>query len=97
MMTPYLSTLLALLGALLGQALAAGLAFELALRRQQTGSERAIWFALFLSSMLLALHHGYTLELALRTGLFDLRQAVLSVLASSLFALGLYGLRRRQS
>jgi hypothetical protein len=38
--------------------------------------------------------HGY-IELALRTGLYDLRQALLGSLISALFALGIYGFRRQ--
>ena len=47
------------------------------------------------TAMLLALYHGYTLELALLTGLYDLRQALLGCVVSLLFALGLYGFRRQ--
>jgi hypothetical protein len=50
--------------------------------------------AMAVAAMLAALYHGYTLELALRTGLYDLRQAVLSAVIAMLFALGIYGFRR---
>jgi hypothetical protein len=47
--------------------------------------------------MLLGLHHGYALELALRTGLHDMRQAVLAGLAGIAFAIGCQLLRRQPS
>ena len=49
------------------------------------------------ASLLLALHHGYALELAVRTGLYDMRQAVLAGLVGLLFALGINALRRQQA
>ena len=50
--------------------------------------------ALAIASLIFALQHGYALELAVRTGLHDLRQAVLAGCASLLLALAVYGLRR---
>jgi hypothetical protein len=50
-----------------------------------------------IASLLLALHHGYALELAVRTGLYDMRQAVLAGLVGLLFALGINALRRQQA
>ena len=84
----------ALLGALLAQSFATGLATELFLRKEQSSLARRSWLALAIASLIFALHHGYALELAVRTGLHDLRQAVLAGCASLLLALGVYGLRR---
>lgn len=89
-MSAYALTLWALLGALLAQSIATGIALELALSKPY----RRHWLALGIGCGLLALHHGYTLELGLRTGLYDLRQAALAALVSLLLALGLFGLRR---
>lgn len=96
-MNPYSLSLWSLFAALVGQSLASGLAVELFLRREQTAGARRAWLALAVGSMLLALHHGYVLELALRTGLYDMRQAVLAGLVAICFALGVWGLRRQQA
>jgi len=95
-MSPYALTLLCLFSALLAQATASGLMLELWLRREQPRGQRSIWLAFSLGSLLLSLHHGYTLELAARTGLFDLRQAVLSAFAGLLIAFACWKLRRRE-
>ena len=84
----------ALLGALLAQSYATALATELFLRREGGSLARRSWLALAIASLILALHHGYALELAVRTGLHDLRQAVLAGCASLLLALAVHGLRR---
>lgn len=94
-MDPYVATLAALFAALVGQSLAAGWCAELASRRGQPFGERAVWMAFAVAALLAALHHGYTLELAFRTGLFDLRQALLGALSGVLFAAAAWGLRRR--
>ena len=89
-MSPYGLTLLALLGALVAQSIATGIALELAFRKPY----RRHWLALGIGSGLLALHHGYALELALSTGLHDLRQALLAAIAALLMALAVSGFRR---
>lgn len=94
-MNNFTLTLAALGLALLAQAMACGLAFELVLRRGLPAGDRGLWSALAGGSLLLGLHHGYTLELALRTGLYDLRQAVLAALAAGLTTLAVAGFRRR--
>lgn len=94
-MDPYVATLAALVTALVGQSLAAGWFAEMATHRGQPFGERAVWTAFAVAALLAALHHGYTLELAFRTGLFDLRQAILGALSSVLFAVAARGLRRR--
>lgn len=86
-----------LIGALITQSVAAGLSIELYLRRDLPRSVSRTWLAIAIASLLLALHHGYTLELAMRTGLHDMRQAVLAGLTGLFFALGIYGLRRQQA
>lgn len=94
-MNPYLLAVLALLLAAITQTSAAWIAAESFWRKGQGSNSRRSWLALTLAAGLLALHSGYTLELALRTGLYDLRQAVLAALIGLLFALGIYGLRRQ--
>lgn len=94
-MNPYLLAVLALLLAAIAQTSAAWIAAESFWRKGQGSSSRRSWLALTLAAGLLALHSGYTLELALRTGLYDLRQAILTALIGLLFALGAYGLRRQ--
>lgn len=94
-MNAYTLTVVALLIALLAESLASGLAIEFYLRKATPRAAGRAWLAIAISSLLLALNHGYTLELALRTGLYDLRQAVLAGLAGLFFALGVYGLRRQ--
>lgn len=96
-MNPLTLALLALLCGLVGQALACGMSLDLSLRRGQSGGERRIWLALAGGTLLLALQHGYALELALRTGLYDLRQAILGGLSGLLFGLGMHALRGRQA
>lgn len=93
-MNPYLLAVIALLLATVAQTSAAWIGTELFLLKGQGSTRRRAWLGITLAAMLLALHHGYALELALRTGLYDLRQALLVMLVSLLFALGLFGLRR---
>jgi len=90
-MSDYGLTLLALVLALVAQSVASGLALEVALR--QPG--RRAWMAVAIGAGLLALQHGYTLELGLRTGLYDLRQGVLGVVGGICLAAGVIGLRRQ--
>lgn len=94
-MNPFALTLVALIAAIIAHALVSGLAVELFWRKPQPAWTRRAWLAVATASMLLALHHGYTLELAARTGMYDMRQAVLGGLAGILFALGIYGLRQQ--
>lgn len=96
-MNPFTLTLVALIGALLAQSIVAVLALELYLRKDLPGTVCRTWLAMAIGSLLLALHHGYTLELALRTGLYDLRQALLVGLVGLFFVLGTYGLKRQQA
>lgn len=94
-MTAYQITMLVLATGILAQAVAGGIAFECALLRRLPAATRGLWFVLGCGSLLLGLHHGYTLELAMKTGLFDLRQALLVALAGVCCAVALVGLSRR--
>jgi hypothetical protein len=96
-MNPLALTLGSLIVAVIAHSAVSGLAVELFWRKTQPAWTRRAWLALATASMLLALHHGYTLELAVRTGMYDMRQAVLAGLAGILFALGFYGLRAQQA
>jgi hypothetical protein len=93
-MSSYALAVFALAGALIAQAVAAGLATGLFLRKGRPSPARRSWLALAVGSLLLALHHGYALELALNTGLHDLRQALLAAIAALLMALAVSGFRR---
>jgi hypothetical protein len=93
-MSSYALTVLALAFALIAQAVAAGLATEGFLHKGRPSPARRAWLALAIGSLLLALNHGYALELALSTGLHDPRQAALAGVASLFVALAVYGLRR---
>jgi len=93
-MSSYALAMLALMAALVAQAFATALAAECFLRKEQSPLARRSWLALAIASLIFALHHGYALELAVRTGLHDLRQAVLAGSASLLLALAVHGIRR---
>lgn len=92
-MNPYQLAVLALLLAAVAQSSIAWIATERFLNKGQSHRFRRSWLAIALGAGLLALQHGYALELALRTGLYDLRQAVLAAFVALLFALGTYGLK----
>lgn len=94
-MNAYTLTLVMVLAAMVIQIFVLALAIEGYLRNTLDRGLRWSWLAIAVGSMPLALHHGYTLELALRTGLYDTRQAVLVAFASLFFALGIYGFRQR--
>lgn len=94
-MNPYTLSLLALVIGLFGQALAGGLAFERLLRRKGPAAEQRLWLALACGALLLATDHAYTIELALRTGLYDLRHAVIGAVGGVLYGLATAGFSRR--
>lgn len=94
-MTPLEIAELALIVALAGQAVAGGIAFERSLRQWGSSNSRRLWLAVACASLLLAVHHGHSLELALRSGLFDLGQALLSGAAGVLYGIAVTGLSRR--
>jgi len=89
-MSPYALTVLCLCFAIVAQTLATLAALRATLRPPY----RRAWLALTIASSLLALHHGFTLELASSTGLYDLPGAALATIISILLALGLIGLGR---
>ena len=93
-MSSFSLAVFALAIALIAQAVAAGLATECFLHRGSPSLTRRSWLALAIGSLLLVLHHGYALELAMSTGLHDPRQAALAGIASLFVALAVYGLRR---
>ena len=90
-MNAYALSLIFWLAALLMQVRSGGIAVEQWLRREHPQPRRRLWLTLALAGLLAALHHGYALELAARTSLYDLRQATLAMLASllSLYAVHL--------
>lgn len=96
-MNDFSLALWALAVSLLLQALAAGWATEVFVRRGLPAGWRRSWLALAIAAMLFALYHGYTLELALRTGIYDLRQALLGAASALMWAFGVYGFRRQQA
>ena len=89
-MSPYALTVLCLCFAIVAQTLATLAALRATLRPPY----RRAWLALTIASSLLALHHGFTLELTSSTGLYDLPRAVLGAIVSTLLALGIVGLGR---
>lgn len=92
-MNPYLLTVASLMLAAIAQTSIAWVAFERALSRGLSGRQKFSWLCIALGAAFLAIQHGYALELALRTGLFDQRQALLAAFVSLLFATGTHGLR----
>ena len=95
-MSAYSLAVWSLIGALFTQALAAGLSMEVYLRQDLPRAVGRAWLAIAIASLLLALHHGYTFELVIRTGIYDMRQAVLAGLTGIFFALAIFGFRRQQ-
>ena len=89
-MSPYALTVLCLCFAIVAQTLATLAALRITLRPPY----RRAWLALTIASSLLALHHGFTLELTSSTGLYDLLRAALAAIVSTLLALGIVGLSR---
>lgn len=96
-MNSYTLTLAILLAASILQIWTSALAIEECLRRKQDGGRRRIWLAVAGTAMLFALHDGYALELALRTGIYDQRQAILVGLAALTMAYAIRGFRRQEA
>lgn len=94
-MSDYLLALFALGCGLIGQAMASGQAIDCLLRRRETMPGQRIWACLAIAALLLALQNAYALELALKTGLYDLRQSLLGGVAGMLSASLVYALSRR--
>ena len=91
-MNSYMLAMLAVLVGLLAQCVAAGLTAEAALRLPR----QPVLIALAIGFALLAVHHGYTLELGLRTGLYDLRQSLIGGATSVFFMTAGFALRGRR-
>ena len=96
-MNSYAFTLTILLAASILQIWGSAQAIEEFLRHKRDRELRRLWLAVAGTAVLLALHDGYALELALRTGLYDLRQGVLVGLAALLLAFVIHGFRRREA
>ncbi len=96
-MNSYVLTIVLLFWALGAQALIAGAAIEVCLRRKLPRDRYRIWLSLAVGSLLFCLYQGYLLELALKVGLYDPRQAMLAALAGSLTAMAVYGFRAREA
>lgn len=92
-MNPYLLAVLGLLFAAIAETSVAWVATERFLQKGPSRRHRLAWLAFALGAGFLALQQAYALELALRTGLYDLRQALLASIVGLLFALATYGLR----
>lgn len=96
-MNGYTLTLGILLAASVLQIWTSALAIEEFLRRKQDVSLRRIWLAVAGTAMLFALHDGYALELAWRTGIYDQRQAILVGVAALTMAYAIHGFKRREA
>lgn len=94
-MNSYSLSLLGLSLGLLGQSIAGGLAFERFVHHTGSAVRRRHWLALAVGSLLLGLHHGHALELALKTGIHDWRQAILVSVAGLLYAYVVAGFSRQ--
>jgi hypothetical protein len=94
-MNAYTLTIFTLLAAMVVQVVVLALSIEGYLHNTHDRGLRWSWLSIAIGSLPLALHHGYALELAMRTGLYDTRQAVLLAVASLFLALGTYGFRLR--
>ncbi|UCV22894.1 hypothetical protein [Ferribacterium limneticum] len=93
-MNTYQLSLYFLFVAALSQALIGGLALKSALQRDLPSERWRLWVALSIGTLLLALHHSYTLNLALQTGLYDFRQATLVMLAGLATSFAVWQFRR---
>lgn len=96
-MNAYTLTLAILLCASILQIWTSALAIEGFLHHKQDGRLRRIWLAVAGAAMLFALHDGYALELALRTGIYDQRQAILVGLAALMMAYAIRSFRRQEA
>ena len=93
-MSDYSLACLALFFAAVAQTSALWLTTEAWFAARGQRARRVGWFALAAANALLALHHGHDLELALRTGLFDYRQAVLASLIAACSTVAALAFRR---
>ena len=70
--------------ALVCQTTVSGLSLQCWRRHDQATGWRRLWLSLSLMALFLALQQAYWLEIAVRTGLYDFRQASFSMLAGLL-------------
>ena len=96
-MNPYYLTLACLFVALSCQVTFSGLALQCWLDKAQPESRRRMWLAFCLAGLFLGVQNAHQLELAVRSGLFDLRQALFAVLAGLLAIYAQLLLRRQWS
>lgn len=89
-MSHYALAVISLALALATQCIAVGIVTLAALRPPY----RRAAMALAIGLSLLALHHAFNLELALHTGIFDLRSSLLAAGVSVLLLFGVMGFRR---
>lgn len=94
-MNSYALTLTSLLVALVAHVMITWMGIAAYLDKNLKPGQSRSWLAVAIASTIFALHHAYTLELAMSTGLYDMRQAVLVGLAAILLALGVYGFKRQ--
>ncbi len=92
-MSPYALAVFSLLLAAVAHTSAAWVAVERFLAQGEDKRRQRNWMILALTNALLCLQHGYTLELALRTGIYDFRQAMLAGLVA--LCLAFYCFRQR--
>ncbi len=94
-MNSYALTLISLLTAMIVHVMITWMSIAAYLTKEKQPGLRRSWLAIATASTLFALHHAYTLELAMSTGLYDMRQAVLVGLAAIFLGLGVYGFKRQ--
>jgi hypothetical protein len=93
-MNTYLLSIYFLFTAALCQSLIGGFALKSSLQRDLPSDRRRMWIAFSIGALLLALHHSYTLHLAAKSGLYDFRQATLSLLCGFASAYAIWQLRK---
>lgn len=93
-MNTYFLSIYFLFAAALCHALIGGFTLKSALQRGLSSQRRRMWAAFSIGALLLALHHGYTLNLAAQTGLYDFRQATLAMLGGLATTFAVWQLRR---
>ena len=93
-MNSYLLTIYFLLTAAVCQALIGAFALKSSMKRGLPTDRRRMWAAFSIGALLLALHHGYTLNLAAQTGLYDFRQATLAMLGALATTFAIWQIRR---
>lgn len=93
-MNSYFLSLYFLFTAALCQALIGGFALKSSLQRDLPAERRRMWVAFSIGALLLALHHGHTLNLAAKSGLYDFSQATLAMFGGLATTFAVWQLRR---